>query len=52
MSKNAIVRKTSRIAGAAAVLGAASALLLLGVPADAAVHTSARGVAIALSRGV
>ncbi len=53
MTKNAIVRKTTRIAGFAAVLGTATALLLVGAPADAAqLETFGRGVVITMGRGV
>ncbi len=52
MTKNAIVRKTTRIAGTAAVLGATAALILVGSPADAATVGQARGIAITMARGI
>ncbi len=52
MLQNNIVRKTSRIAGMAAVLGATAALILVGGPADAATMSNARGVVMGMARGV
>jgi hypothetical protein len=61
MINNAIFRKSSRIAGAAAVLGASAALLLIGAPADAAtvqsgatsmLSSAARGISVGYARGI
>lgn len=52
MTQHAIVRKTARIAGMAAILGATAAVILVGGPADAATSETSRGVVIAMSRGV
>lgn len=53
MTKNTIVRKSTRIAGLAAVLGTTAALVLVGAPADAAqITTFGRGIVHTLGRGI